>query len=136
MTPKEYLKQIEEYDNKIYMIEEQEEKILALLDARGISYKSIKVKTSGTDKTDIMAEYADIRKKNDEIRKEAARIRNKITGQICKMKDPLDAKILYMRYVNTFPLTLIAKKLGYSYDWIRHRHGTALYRFGKKFGPF
>ena len=136
MTPKEYLKQIAKYDYKIYRLDDEILTLWAKLGAKGISYDKVKVQSSPTDQTDLIAKMIDMEAKADGLRIEALELREKIISQINDMEDPIDAEFLYLRYVKCLNLELIARKIGYTYEYARQKHGTALQKFEAQYGPF
>ncbi len=136
MTPKEYLKQIAKYDYAIYIAEEEAQRLRDALDIKAITYTEARVQTSPSDISSLLARLADMETENLKRREEAAKLRNTIINQILGMDDPMDVEFLYLRYVKCQNLKLIAKKLVYTYESARHKHGIALRRFGEKYGPF
>ncbi len=136
MTPKEYLKQIAKYDYKIYRLDDEILTLRAKLGAKGISYDKVKVQSSPTDQTDLITKMIDMEAKVDELRIEALELREKIISQINDMEDPIDAEFLYLRYVKCLNLELIARKIGYTYEYARQKHGIALQKFEAQYGPF
>ena len=136
MTPKEYLKQIAKYDYKIYRLDDEILTLRAKLGAKGISYDKVKVQSSPTDQTDLIAKMIDMEAKADELRVEALELREKIISQINDMEDPIDAEFLYLRYVKCLNLELIARKIGYTYEYAGQKHGIALQKFEAQYGPF
>lgn len=53
--------------------------------------------------------------------------------QIEGMENELQKNILLLRYMYGLPLHIVADKLGYSFDWIRHVHQRALRTFQEKY---
>ena len=85
---------------------------------------------------DIVAGLIKLEEVNEAKRTEYDQLCTKITEQISGMDDITDQKILYKHYIKGLSLGMISKELHYSYDRIKHRHGIALQRFEKKYGPF
>lgn len=60
-------------------------------------------------------------------------VREKIIRQIDALDDPMMEEILASRYVDGMDFEEIAEDMGYSYDYILHRHGEALSTFFAKY---
>lgn len=137
MRPKEYLLQIKKLEWEIYLNQEAIDRVRARLDLKGVSYDKDPVQSSPAD---IMPDLIDRLIKLEEVTEEKrTKLDNLITlivEQIRRMNDITDQKILYEHYIKGHSLGYIAKELHYSYDWTKHRHGTALQEFEKKYGPF
>lgn len=137
MTPKTYLDQLNRMLYEAYAARETVERIRSRLDVQGIRYDTVKVQSSRQNREEILiAKLIKAEEVADEKleRYEAARevIADQIEGMDGRF-DRLDKAILYMRYVDSLSLQAIAKKLCYTYDYMRHRHGTALRKFGEKY---
>lgn len=137
MRPKEYLLQIKRLEWEVYLNQEAVDRVRARLDLKGISYDKDRVQSSPDD---IMPDLIDRLIKLEEIterkRTELDALITLIVEQITNMDDIIDQKVLYEHYIKGQSLGYIAKELHYSYDWTKHRHGTALQAFEKKYGPF
>ena len=137
MKPKEYLSQIRRLEWAIYLNQEAIERVRARLELKGISYDQDRVQNSPTDSMpDIVAGLIKLEAVTEEKRLKYDSLCILITEQISGMEDIIDQKILYKHYIKGMTLGMISKELHYSYDRIKHRHGIALQRFEKKYGPF
>lgn len=136
MTPKKYLEQIQELEWSIYVNQEAIQRVKDRMDIKGLSYDKDRVQTSPQDTMpDLIANLIRLEEVTDNKRIYLEEMMTVITNQIELMENVLDKKILYMRYVKGLSLYAVSKKLHYSYDYIRHRHGMALQRFEKKHAP-
>lgn len=137
MKPKEYLSQIRRLEWSIYLNQEAIERVRTRMDLKGISYDTVRVQSSPEDTMpDLVACLIRLEEVTETKRNELDRLYTVITEQISGMDDILDQKLLYKHYVKNMSLGAVASDLHYSYDWIKHRHGIALQRFGEKYGPF
>lgn len=134
MKPKEYLMQIQELYWSIYINQEAIERARARLDIHGISYDRDKVQTTPEDSMpDLVAALIKLEDVTDAKYERLLAMIQTITEQINQLDDITDRRILYMRYVKGNTLGAIARELHYSYDWMKHRHGMALRKFGEIF---
>lgn len=137
MTPKQYLSQIRRLEWAIYLNQEAIDRTRARLDLKGISYDRDRVQSSPADATpELIERLINLETVTEQRRAKLDDLINTIVDQITGMDDIIDQKILYAHYIKGKTLGLISEELHYSYDRIKHRHGTALQLFEKKYGPF
>lgn len=132
MNPaKKYLLQLHNYNNKIAQTMEQIEALRATASGvTGLDYSKDRVQVSPSDKmADVMAKLVDL---ENELYAELSEYREKktlIENQIKGMDDPTLSKLLWLKYVEGLHLEEAAERMGYSFEWIRHKHGDALRKF-------
>lgn len=128
MTTRQYLSQIERYDNLIHnkIIEEEQLNILS------ISVKSIpmgeKVQSSSKQDPmgDMVAKIVDLRAEISKMATDFLEQKQEIIRTIEKVEDPILYAILFKRYVEYKTLLSIADELGYSEVTIKRLHLKAL----------
>lgn len=128
MTTRQYLSQIEKYDNLIHnkIIEEEQLNILS------ISVKSIpmgeKVQSSSKQDPmgDMVAKIVDLRAEISKMATDFLEQKQEIIRTIEKVEDPILYAILFKRYVEYKTLLSIADELGYSEVTIKRLHLKAL----------
>lgn len=140
---KEFLLQVAKIDCDIYRIRRDIEDARCRLGLRGLSYERDRVQVSADD---MMAEaFAQIdtleRQRNKRIA-DLTRKRGYITQMLNRLPEPY-AELLYLRYCDIgqdsrlrpeeSKLAIVAKKMGYSFEWTRHLHGKALDMFGRMY---
>lgn len=136
MRAKEYLGQIQNFEYSIYIAQEAIQRVKDRLDIKGVNYSFDNISGSSEDiLPDLIAKLIKLEEATEQKRTEYEVIRLLIISQINAMEDILDKRILYSRYVEGKNLYSISKQFGYSYDWIRHRHGRALQKFEETFSP-
>lgn len=133
MKAKDYLQQLKFIDIKIKHKMEEVNTLKDLAISTGASPEGERVQTSmnGDTLPKIVTKYMDMEK---EVNAEVDRyieLRHQIIEEIHSMNNNLYMKILFMRYVEFKTLELIAVETGYSYQYIRNRHGYALLDFQK-----
>lgn len=128
MTTRQYLSQIEKYDNLIHnkIIEEEQLNILS------ISVKSIpmgeKVQSSSKQDPmgDMVAKIVDLRAEISKMATDFLEQKQEIIRTIEEVEDPILYAILFKRYVEYKTLLSIADELGYSEITIKRLHLKAL----------
>ena len=128
MTTRQYLSQIEKYDNLIHnkIIEEEQLNILS------ISVKSIpmgeKVQSSSKQDPmgDMVAKIVDLRAEISKMSTDFLEQKQEIIRTIEEVEDPILYAILFKRYVEYKTLLSIADELGYSEVTIKRLHLKAL----------
>lgn len=134
MTPKQYLSQINIYNESIKSLIDDVEQIKAKLTNVSVSPSPDKVTGGITlDFTDTIARLTDFQKELDDEIDRYVNLRKKIIKEIYGIGNKLYSSILYERYINELDLMSIARKLNYSYAHVRRSHGWALMAFDKKF---
>ena len=128
MTARQYLSQIEKYDNLIHnkIIEEEQLNILS------ISVKSIpmgeKVQSSSKQDPmgDMVAKIVDLRAEISKMATDFLEQKQEIIRTIEEVEDPILYDVLFKRYVEYKTLLNIADELGYSEITIKRLHLKAL----------
>lgn len=128
MTTRQYLSQIEKYDNLIHnkIIEEEQLNILSM------SVKSIpigeKVQTSSKQDPmgDMVAKIIDLREEISKIATDFLEQKQEIIRTIENVEDPILYDVLFKRYVEYKTLLNIADELGYSEVTIKRLHLKAV----------
>lgn len=134
MTPKEYLSQINIYNESIQSLIDDVEQIKAKLTNVSVSPSPDKVTGGITlDFTDTIARLTDLQKELDAEIDRYVNLRKKIIKEIYEIGNQLYSSILYERYINELDLMSIARKYHYSYTHVKRCHGWALVAFGDRF---
>lgn len=128
MTTRQYLSQIEKYDNLIHnkIIEEEQLNILSM------SVKSIpigeKVQTSSKQDPmgDMVAKIIDLREEISKMATDFLEQKQEIIRTIENVEDPILYDVLFKRYVEYKTLLNIADELGYSEVTIKRFHLKAV----------
>lgn len=128
MTTRQYLSQIEKYDNLIHnkIIEEEQLNILSM------SVKSIpigeKVQTSSKQDPmgDMVAKIIDLREEISKMATDFLEQKQEIIRTIENVEDPILYDVLFKRYVEYKTLLNIADELGYSEVTIKRLHLKAV----------
>lgn len=128
MTTRQYLSQIEKYDNLIHnkIIEEEQ------LNTLSMSVKSIpigeKVQTSSKQDPmgDMVAKIIDLREEISKMATDFLEQKQEIIRTIETVEDPILYDVLFKRYVEYKTLLNIADELGYSEVTIKRLHLKAV----------
>ena len=128
MTTRQYLSQIEKYDNLIHnkIIEEEQLNILSM------SVKSIpigeKVQTSSKQDPmgDMVAKIIDLREEISKMATDFLEQKQEIIRTIETVEDPILYDVLFKRYVEYKTLLNINDELGYSEVTIKRLHLKAV----------
>lgn len=128
MTTRQYLSQIEKYDNLIHnkIIEEEQLNILSM------SVKSVpigeKVQTSSKQDPmgDMVAKIIDLREEISKMATDFLEQKQEIIRTIEAVEDPILYDVLFKRYVEYKTLLNIADELGYSEVTIKRLHLKAV----------
>ena len=136
LTVKEYLWQIRRMDIAIQLLRRELDELRNGMDAiGGIDYAHDRVQTSAQGDAPYVRSIEHILEVEKELEskiKMQYRTRSQIVSQICSLKNPIYADILYRRYIQYKKyknLESIADDMGYSVDHMRHLHGCALREF-------
>lgn len=129
MDTREYLNQFQRYD-KIRRNKLEELKYLESI-ATGLSsfpYGTEKVQTSGnTDKIgDIVSKIVDLKVEINGVIDECLRKRIEVINTIDSITNPVLYDLLFKRYVEGKSLSVIADEIGYTSQWTRELHLSAL----------
>lgn len=137
MSPKEYLSQLQELDNRItedYAAYEALRK--KALGISSFDYSKTPLSSRGSSpgasfEKAVSALMDASKKLNAEI-DEFVNLKEKTITEIRHLENPTYVAILYKRYVEYKSLDAIAKETNYSYSYVRHLHGWALQEFGRQ----
>lgn len=130
---KEFLMQVSAIDRRIMRFQTDIADIRGRLALRGLTYDRDRVQTSPDDTmADAFSQIEALERKQARKIAELKRTRYKITLMIGELPEPY-AELLNLRYCYCQRLDVVAKNMGYSFEWIRHLHGEALDKFGKKY---
>lgn len=128
MTPKEYLQQIQDLDNRIKAKESELEQLWC--NATSITAPPDKEPISGSfvsDKVGMNAvKIAEMVQEIEQLRAYFLAEKAKRVKAIDAVENPLFFTVLHKCYVEYKPLTLIAEEECYSYQYIVEVHGKAL----------
>ncbi len=130
---KEYLLQA-----KLYRIREEHEKRelhelrLKMDTVKAIEYNKMRVETSLRQESEVEELAILLATQEKKYKESIIRYRKKreeIVESINRMTDPRFIAILYRRYIIEQSWETIAKEVGYTEDWVKHMHGSALAAF-------
>ena len=131
MTAKQYLRQLARLQLNIKILTEELEERRTRLTSTAAPVLGDKVQSSprGDAFAAAMAALADKDLQRQELVFIYEQQRDRIVGQIIELPNPLQARVLYDRYVQNRTLVQIADATHYSYTRICHIHGQALADF-------
>lgn len=137
MKPKEYLSQ---YQTLLKQIAELSAQIVEIeADATGVGNMSYEAKAPSSNPNTrspqerVVGRLMEIRERKAELVRQKHEMCERITEQIYGLNSAQYQEILLLRYIRGYKLEQIAIEMGYSYDWVRSRHGRALQAFGLQF---
>ena len=135
MTNKEYFQQALWLDRKINSYIREAERLREMTVSIRSPSLGDKVQTSprGDAFAAAMAAIADRDIQRRELLYTYEELRDRIVGQIIAMPNPLQARVLYDRYVQNRTLVQIADETHYSYTRVCHVHGQALADFYRRY---
>lgn len=135
MTAKQYLRQLARAQLNIKILTEELEERRTRLTSTAAPVLGDKVQTSprGDAFAAAMAAIADRDIQRRELLYTYEELRDRIVGQIIAMPNPLQARVLYDRYVQNRTLVQIADETHYSYTRVCHVHGQALADFSRRY---
>lgn len=136
MKAKEYLSQIPDLRRKIANKSERLERLHGLLTSPAVGELTPdKVQTSIDlhKQENLIAEKSRLEAELGELMRKEAAILLETGKQIDQLQNTLYARILHLRYEEGYQLGAIADIIGYSYEYIRHLHGSALEAFTNQF---
>lgn len=135
MTAKQYLRQLARAQLNIKILTEELEERRTRLTSTAAPVLGDKVQTSprGDAFASAMAAIADRDIQRRELLYTYEELRDRIVGQIIAMPNPLQARVLYDRYVQNRTLAQIADETHYSYTRVCHVHGQALADFFRRY---
>jgi DNA-directed RNA polymerase specialized sigma subunit len=131
MTAKQYLRQLARLQLNIKILTEELEERRTRLTSTAAPVLGDKVQSTpkGDAFAAAMAAIADKDIQRQELVFIYEQQRDRIVGQIIELPNPLQARVLYDRYVQNRTLVQIADATHYSYTRICHVHGQALADF-------
>ncbi len=131
MTAKQYLRQLARLQLNIKILTEELEERRTRLTSTAAPVLGDKVQSTpkGDAFAAAMAAIADKDIQRQELVFIYEQQRDRIVGQIIELPNPLQARVLYDRYVRNRTLVQIADATHYSYTRICHVHGQALADF-------
>ena len=131
MTAKQYLRQLARLQLNIKILTEELEERRTRLTSTAAPVLGDKVQSTpkGDAFAAAMAAIADKDIQRQELVFIYEQQRDRIVGQIIELPNPLQARVLYDRYVQNRTLVQIADATHYSYTRICHIHGQALADF-------
>lgn len=134
MTPKEYLMQIQQMEEKLRRrLQQRDELAKIVYGISAVQYNKNKV-TGGNipgDKNKI-DQLIDMDAELQQMAIELAQLKKNIIAEIEQLNNTMLEEILYRRYVERQSLREISNHMRYDYGYIRHKHGEALQKFGKE----
>lgn len=134
MKAKEYLQQIEILQDKIEQKKQRAKEYRELaLTIGGFDYSKERVQTSslGGQIEDPVLRYIALEQEITEDVYMLQLKKDKITSEIHNLNNSDNIKLLFKRYVECKKLGQIADEMNFSYDRIKHMHGSALAEFEK-----
>lgn len=131
MTAKQYLRQLSKIELNIRILTDELEERRTRLTSTAAPVLGDKVQSTpkGDAFAAAMAAIADKDIQRQELVFIYEQQRDRIVGQIIELPNPLQARVLYDRYVQNRTLVQIADATHYSYTRICHVHGQALADF-------
>lgn len=131
MTAKQYLRQLSKLELNIRILTDELEERRTRLTSTAAPVLGDKVQSSprGDSFAAAMAALVDKDLQRQELVYIYEQERDRIVAQIMALPNPLQARVLYDRYVQNRTLVQIADATHYSYTRICHVHGQALADF-------
>lgn len=132
---KEILNSFIEIEERVKELEEELEALWSRATLNGINNDGTPRISGNNKKTQATIEKMEnLVKLIDNERDELSLTQHRIMAAIRKLPDITERRIIHLKYIGkpkgiyhkTMPLWMIANKLGYSHDRIRHMHGDAL----------
>lgn len=133
MKTKEYLRKLKKLDTVINQKIEELNSLRIMSDSiRSVDYSKEKVQTNHTNEAPFITTIERMSDLEKEINTEIDTYvieKHKIINQIQGLSNHLHIQVLYKLYVEFKQLEEVADELGYSYQYIRSLHGSALKEF-------
>lgn len=135
MNAKEYLRQIKRYENSIRTMKQELLRLrISLESAGGSKIKAAVVQYKPGDAIENgLARIDELEQKIQKKIIEYESTRERIVEEILSLPDPVQAKTLYMVYVEGLPIWKIAQRIKYSDRQVKRIHGRALKSFYSMF---
>nr|DAG54924.1 MAG TPA: Protein of unknown function (DUF1492) [Caudoviricetes sp.] len=128
MTTRQYLNQIEKYDNLIHnkIIEEEQLNILSMSVKSAPIGEKVQTSSKQDPMGDMVAKIIDLREEISKMATDFLEQKQEIIRTIEKVEDPILYDVLFKRYVEYKTLLSIADELGYSEVTIKRLHLKAI----------
>ncbi len=128
MTTRQYLSQIEKYDNLIHnkIIEEEQLNILSMSVKSAPIGEKVQTSSKQDPMGDMVAKIIDLREEISKMATDFLEQKQEIIRTIEKVEDPILYDVLFKRYVEYKTLLSIADELGYSEVTIKRLHLKAI----------
>mgnify|MGYP002674400434 FL=1 len=128
MTTRQYLNQIEKYDNLIHnkIIEEEQLNILSMSVKSAPIGEKVQTSSKQDPMGDMVAKIIDLREEISKMATDFLEQKQEIIRTIEKVEDPILYDVLFKRYVEYKTLLNIADELGYSEVTIKRLHLKAI----------
>lgn len=111
-------------ENKL--AEQRQWKELALSISMNMDGEKVKSSGSKSRMADAIVKCIDMEAEIDAAIDNLIDEKRKVIQTIEKLYSPMEYKILHLRYIQGFSLSLIAEKLNREYSWVTTTHGRAL----------
>lgn len=132
MTTKEYLSQIELFDEKIKQKKSELHDLkLIATSTGGMNYDADRVQTSPTGDTLVnkVAKYVDLEAEIEREMHDFMVLKHRIINEIHELQDVRFVNLLFKRYVELKGFEKIAVEMDYNYDYVRELHALAINAF-------
>ena len=128
MTTRQYLSQIEKYDNLIHnkIIEEEQLNILSMSVKSAPIGEKVQTSSKQDPMGDMVAKIIDLREEISKMATDFLEQKQEIIRTIENVEDPILYDVLFKRYVEYKTLLNIADELGYSEVTIKRLHLKAV----------
>ena len=128
MTTRQYLSQIEKYDNLIHnkIIEEEQLNILSMSVESAPIGEKVQTSSKQDPMGDMVAKIIDLREEISKMATDFLEQKQEIIRTIEAVEDPILYDVLFKRYVEYKTLLNIADELGYSEVTIKRLHLKAV----------
>ena len=128
MTTRQYLSQIEKYDNLIHnkIIEEEQLNILSMSVKSAPIGEKVQTSSKQDPMGDMVAKIIDLREEISKMATDFLEQKQEIIRTIEAVEDPILYDVLFKRYVEYKTLLNIADELGYSEVTIKRLHLKAV----------
>lgn len=123
---KEYLNRYKNAVKKYNSLQEQEERIRAEMGSGAIEYSGMPKAHKKTDLSDEMVRIERILNKIIDQKREMQEIRLEIEEKIVDIKDGMQSRVLYLRYIRFMKWEDICVEIGYSWRQVHRAHSQAL----------
>lgn len=133
MTAKEYLSEIQKMRRLLHSLELRAEELRTQAEGvKAIRYDGDKVQVSPTN---IMEKLVPLLVEvEEEYGRQVLKYHEAVLIRIRQIEalSAQSADLLTLRYIDGLSLWKVSKRMHWTYDWTKHRHGIALEEFKKK----